>query len=78
MSTQGIVNAAIARSISHNEIVTIDHVRIAQADCSVDRVHDVLTQAADDHVENGDVVEYWGTDDNGHEWRVHVRLEVTR
>lgn len=54
---------AIARSISHNEIVTIDATK-----------EDVATLIAecDDHVDAGDVHEYWGTDDDGNTWRVHV------
>lgn len=58
---------AIARSISHTEIVTIEHDEQAQID---------LTAECDDSVEHrrGNVLvrEYWGTDEDGNEWRVHT------
>lgn len=57
---------AIARSISHTEIVTIDY----DADAETD-----LLAACEDSVDAGEVTEYWGTDDEGREWRVHVRRD---
>lgn len=55
-------SAAIARSISHNEIVTIDWTVQLAAD-----LHD----ASDDSVDTGDTVEYWGEIEGEH-WRVHL------
>ena len=54
---------AIERSISHNEIVTIE---------STPEVLDQLLIECDDHVDAGERIEFWGTDD-GKEWRVHAR-----
>ena len=56
---------AIQRSISHNEIVHIAHDSEAV---------EALTVRCDDHVEANEEHEFWGTDDDGNEWRVHVRL----
>ena len=65
------VKAAIERSISHNEIVTID-ADAADLDC--------LRSESDDNVkvpgdsERSPMLEAWGTDDDdGYEWRVHAR-----
>jgi hypothetical protein len=58
---------AIDRSISHTEIVTIDYDSDAASD---------LSAASDDSVEANGLTEYWGTDDDGNEWRVHMRDEV--
>ena len=55
---------AIARSISHNEIITIDN---------TDENLEALLVECDDHTETGSVHEFWGTDDDGNEWRVHAR-----
>lgn len=55
---------AINRSISHTEIVTIDYDSDAASD---------LSAASDDSVEANGLTEYWGTDDDGNEWRVHMR-----
>lgn len=55
--------AAIARSISHNEIVTLP--------ATAERTSDLMIEC-EDSVETTDVVEYWGTDDTGAEWRVHL------
>jgi len=60
---------AIARSISHNEIVTIDYSGDAQTDLLVE---------ADDWTDNGDIREYWGTTDDGDNWRVHMRMADER
>lgn len=54
----------IQHSISYNEI--------AHADYSDDLALDLMI-ACDDWVESGTVCEYWGTTDNGDEWRVHLR-----
>ena len=55
----------IARSISHNEIAH------AKFDAETAAELDAL---AEDSVENGDVIEYWGADDDGAEWRVHLDI----
>lgn len=55
---------AIARSISHNEIVHID--QDAEA-------HEELLLASEDSVWSDPETQYWGTTEDGHEWRVHVR-----
>lgn len=59
-----VAERAIARSSSHNEIVTIDF----DAESAKE-----LQLACDDSVDANDVTEYWGTTDAGDEWRVHVR-----
>ncbi len=62
--------AAIEQSISQNEIVHVTGTEELDAE---------LQAACDDSVETrreagGPVVtEYWGTDENGGEWRVHSR-----
>lgn len=69
MSTRTVAANAIARSASHNEIVTIDLSR--GYDSAV--LSDLLV-ACDDWVDaDEDTTEYWGTTDRGEEWRVHVR-----
>lgn len=62
------VTRAIERSISHNEIVTLR----ADESASYEEFCAALKSESDDDVENGDVHEFWGTDD-GDDWRVHVR-----
>jgi hypothetical protein len=54
---------AIARSISHNEIVNIAF------DASASKA---LRTACDDSVDTEDVTEYWGTTEDGYDWRVHM------
>lgn len=56
--------AAIARSISHTEIVTID---------DEPGLRQVLRCLCTDSVE-AERAEFWGADDDGQEWRVHVRI----
>ena len=60
---------AIARSISHTEIT---HVSTAQYS---DGMIGELEAECEDWVKGNDEIEYWGTDDDGNEWRVHVSLE---
>lgn len=60
---------AIKRSISHHEIVTLDYDSDAMAD---------LAAECEDHVTANEVEQYWGTTDDGDEWRVHVRHEERR
>jgi hypothetical protein len=59
-----VAEQAIQRSISHTEIVTIDYDAAVAADLAVE---------CDDSVEANEVTEYWGTDADGNEWRVHMR-----
>jgi hypothetical protein len=53
----------IQRSIAYNEIAHADH--------SDDLALDLLI-ACDDWVASSTVSEYWGTTENGEEWRVHL------
>ena len=55
----------IARSISHNEI--------AHGKWDAETAAE-LEALAEDSVENGAVIEYWGSDDEGAEWRVHLDI----
>lgn len=57
------VEKAIKRSIGQNEIVTINY--------TVSDAYE-LGLACDDSAETDNRVEYWGTDDAGNEWRVHL------
>jgi len=63
--------AAIERSITHGEIVTIDHSPEAIEELSRACDDSVTTSGEDDCT----VVEYWGTDDDGNSWRVHTQTE---
>lgn len=64
-----VVAKAIRQSVQQNEIVTINFNRVNyDSEIPTD-----LLVACDDSVENGEVTEYWGTDDDGNEWRVHIR-----
>lgn len=56
--------ALIARSVEHDEIVHAPH---------TPELHDALLLLCDDYVENRPTVEFWGTDDDGEEWRVHLK-----
>jgi hypothetical protein len=58
------MNKQIERSISHNEIVTVDY----DISLAMD-----LAAECEGSVETTDRVEYWGTTDEGDEWRVHLR-----
>ena len=55
----------IKRSISHDEIAHGKYDAETAAE---------LAALSDDSVENGAVIEYWGTDDDGAEWRVHLDI----
>lgn len=60
------LDEAIERSAERNEIVTFDFEREVAED---------LITCSDDHVINGDVMEFWSDDDaDGGNWRVHLRL----
>lgn len=58
-----MIRQAIARSISHTEIVTLHYT--AELEAALDRV-------ADDSVDANGTVEAWGTTPGGSEWRVHL------
>lgn len=55
---------AIADSIRENKIV---HLSDHNSQIAV-----ILQRDCDDSVVNGDVTEYWGTIEDGSEWRVHM------
>lgn len=58
------VEQAINESVLHNCIVHME-------DASVLDIED-LKRESDDWVENGPVIEFWGRDDDGENWRVHA------
>ena len=58
------VNDAIARSISHNEIV-----RLPWSQASYDALRAACENYVDTHDHRG--VQFWGTDE-GDQWRVHL------
>lgn len=61
------IENAIARSISQTEIVHIE--------CSAAALAEIKAVADDYVAANDGIVEAWGTDDDGNEWRVHARAE---
>jgi hypothetical protein len=67
MGQNSTVDRAIRDSVTTNSIVTID------GDADVRRE---LTSRCDNSVdttgERGPLTEYWGRDDDGDDWRVHV------
>ena len=79
MATIQVVELAIDRSKSHNEIVTI---RESETDVSAKAIERALYEECE-----GDVVtksirgnrfrEFWGRDVDGNEWRVHVESDRT-
>ena len=60
--------SAIARSVSHTEIVTLEYDSAIYAE---------LLELCDDYASNPELrkTELWGTDADGNEWRVHMRAE---
>jgi len=62
--------AVMQRSISYNEIVTVPFDRNLERE---------LYANCDGSVVNGDLVEFWGGDEDGNDWRVHLKgsREVT-
>jgi hypothetical protein len=58
------VTQAIARSITHNEIVTLDYDGLA---------HAALEALCEGSVNGARVVEFWGVTSAGDEWRVHLQ-----
>lgn len=73
-----ITDDAIGRSISHNEIVTIDTIDMRRAGVSLESVREALHIECEDEVANGAVCEYWGKSVDGEEWRVHVEMPPGR
>lgn len=63
---------AIARSISHNEIVTLDYDADVYQEL-LDRVLEADNGIKSDWVDANEVTEFWGTTDDGDDWRVHMR-----
>ena len=53
----------IAKSAARDQIITVD-----AGDIDIE----ALRTAATNWVENGHVTEYWGRDEEGDTWRVHV------
>ncbi len=62
-STEQEVHAAIDRSKTHNEIVHLPWSEGAER---------MLASECDDEVHASTVVEFWGADCDGNEWRVHL------
>lgn len=63
------VEQAITRSISHQEIVTID---LAHGLYDSQILADLQVACEDSVAANDARTEYWGTNEDGDEWRVHV------
>ena len=71
-----IATHLVLESVRTNQIVnhTID---LANGDEAGDLL-DELAEMAEDSVDANDgVTEFWGTDEDGAEWRVHVKLEIS-
>lgn len=64
------IEKAIERSVSQNEIVTIDVTR--------DEAIDLMAESEDytDVRSQYGHIEAWGTNENGSEWRVHGRISA--
>lgn len=73
-TTQTEVAGAIARSISHDEIVTVKVESIADAYAELTAECDAEGSADTLGGYDGDkpLREVWGTTDDGDEWRVHL------
>lgn len=74
-----IITAAIEQSKGQNEIVRIDAVEIAQAGLTMDAVCRELALECEDSTsysiaQGGEAYEYWGSDVDGNDWRVHVEV----
>lgn len=57
----------ISRSVSHNEIVTVDY---------TDDLAESLLVCCEDNTHGNTEIEYWGTTDDGNDWRVHLKGKV--
>ena len=67
----------IESDIDHAQFNSVAYTRIEWLDYSESEAAiaaDVLAVQADGSAENGDVTEYWGANDDGAEWRIHVRV----
>lgn len=62
-STPSTITTLIARSVSHNEIVHTEWTSELETE---------ILAACEDSTRNDDVLEAWGTTDEGSEWRVHL------
>ena len=70
-SDEETITDAINRSVRHNEIA---HLR-AGGDFDEDfDPRAALLDLCDDHADNGEIIEFWGTDSDGDEWRVHLNV----
>jgi len=58
-----IIENAINESIANDCIVHLDH---------TPELADELQSICDDSVDNDGVIEYWGVDDDGRDWRIHL------
>jgi hypothetical protein len=58
------IDRAIARSISHDETVTLCRADLTEAD-----LVDLACEAEDSAIDGSD---WWGTTDGGHEWRIGI------
>ena len=61
---------AIDQSLRQNEIVFLD---ASDFDDDFDVLR-ALKDLASDSEDTGEVVEFWGRDSDGDDWRVHVRV----
>ena len=59
------VASAIEESILRDKIVRIEG--------TAENIESLLAEC-DDHTENGQQHEFWGTDDEGDSWRVHAEV----
>jgi hypothetical protein len=68
---------AIDRSISHNEIAHLD---VSSVGLLADAYEEQLARECEGSADRRDegVVEYWGVDLDGEEWRVHLEVRHDR
>jgi hypothetical protein len=63
----------INESIANNTIVTVGYGDYRLLDeTEQTELLAALSLESDDNVQGNDRMEYWGTDEDGNEWRVHV------
>lgn len=67
MTSTKTIAAAISQSVAQTEIVTLDF--------DVEGL-EKLKADAEDWVEGNRCFEFWGIDQGGEQWRVHMRKEV--
>jgi hypothetical protein len=74
MTTASVtIQTAIDDSIRENRIVSIDATLDTQE--WVDLANGLSLECDDWTESNGNVREYWGTDEDGDKWRIHLRHE---